>query len=38
MGGIIVSRAVSLAKQVANKNLKPKTEFTITSGSELVQC
>ncbi|MCO4292098.1 aconitate hydratase [Solitalea sp. MAHUQ-68] len=32
-----ISRAASLAKQVANKNLKTKAEFTITPGSELVR-
>ncbi len=32
-----ISRAVSLAKQVADKNLKTKAEFTITPGSELVR-
>jgi aconitate hydratase len=32
-----ISRAVSLAKQVAQKNLKTKAEFTITPGSEQVR-
>jgi len=32
-----ISRAVSLAKQVAGKNLKTKAEFTITPGSEQVR-
>lgn len=32
-----ISRAASLAKQVAEKNLKTKAEFTITPGSELVR-
>ena len=32
-----ISRAVSLAKQVAQKGLKTKAEFTITPGSELVR-
>ena len=32
-----ISRAESLAKQVADKNLKTKAEFTITPGSELVR-
>jgi aconitate hydratase len=32
-----ISRAVSLAKQVAEKGLKTKAEFTITPGSELVR-
>jgi len=32
-----ISRAVSLARQVANKNLKTKAEFTITPGSEQVR-
>ena len=32
-----ISRAASLAKQVADKNLKTKAEFTITPGSELVR-
>jgi aconitate hydratase len=32
-----ISRAASLAKQVAAKNLKTKAEFTITPGSELVR-
>ena len=32
-----ISRAVSLARQVADKNLKTKAEFTITPGSELVR-
>ncbi len=32
-----ISRAVSLAKQVADKNLKTKAEFTITPGSEQVR-
>ncbi len=32
-----ISRAASLAKQVANKNLKTKAEFTITPGSEQVR-
>jgi aconitate hydratase len=32
-----ISRAVSLARQVASKNLKTKAEFTITPGSELVR-
>ncbi|MFM1792085.1 MAG: hypothetical protein RLZZ252_439, partial [Bacteroidota bacterium] len=32
-----ISRAVSLAKQVAAKNLKTKAEFTITPGSEQVR-
>jgi aconitate hydratase len=32
-----ISRAVSLAKQVADKGLKLKSEFTITPGSELVR-
>jgi aconitate hydratase len=32
-----ISRAVSLAKQVAEKNLKTKAEFTITPGSEKVR-
>ena len=32
-----ISRAVSLAKQVSDKGLKTKAEFTITPGSELVR-
>jgi len=32
-----ISRAASLAKQVAAKGLKTKAEFTITPGSELVR-
>lgn len=32
-----ISRAVSLAKQVVQKRLKTKAEFTITPGSELVR-
>lgn len=32
-----ISRAVSLAKQVAEKNLKAKAEFTITPGSEQIR-
>lgn len=32
-----ISRAVSLARQVADKNLKTKSEFTITPGSEQVR-
>ena len=32
-----ISRAVSLAKQVSEKGLKTKAEFTITPGSELVR-
>ncbi len=32
-----ISRSVSLAKQAADKNLKPKAKFTITPGSELVR-
>jgi len=32
-----ISRAASLAKQVADKNIKTKAEFTITPGSELVR-
>lgn len=32
-----ISRAASLAKQVADKNLKTKAEFTITPGSEQVR-
>lgn len=32
-----ISRAVSLAEQVANKNLKAKAEFTITPGSEQIR-
>jgi aconitate hydratase len=32
-----ISRAVSLAKQVSEKGLKLKSEFTITPGSELVR-
>ncbi|MFM7764797.1 MAG: aconitate hydratase, partial [Sphingomonadales bacterium] len=32
-----ISRAASLAKQVAAKNLKTKAEFTITPGSEVVR-
>lgn len=32
-----ISRAVSLAQQVAEKNLKTKAEFTITPGSEQVR-
>lgn len=32
-----ISRAVSLAEQVAQKGLKTKAEFTITPGSELVR-
>jgi len=32
-----ISRAASLAKQVSNKNLKTKSKFTITPGSELVR-
>jgi len=32
-----ISRAVSLAQQVADKNLKSKAEFTITPGSELIR-
>jgi aconitate hydratase len=31
-----ISRAISLAKQVNDKNLKPKAEYTITPGSEQV--
>jgi aconitate hydratase len=33
-----ISRAVSLAKQVSEKGLKLKSNFTITPGSELVRC
>ncbi len=32
-----IARAASLAKQAADKGLKPKAEFTITPGSELVR-
>ena len=32
-----ISRAVSLAKQVADKNLKAKSEFTISPGSEQIR-
>ena len=32
-----ISRAASLAKQVSDKNLKTKSKFTITPGSELVR-
>ena len=32
-----IARAASLAKQVADKNLKTKSQFTITPGSELVR-
>jgi len=32
-----ISRSVSLARQVAAKNLKTKAEFTITPGSELIR-
>lgn len=32
-----ISRAVSLVKQVAEKKLKTKSEFTITPGSELIR-
>ncbi len=32
-----ISRAVSLAKQVADKNLKAKAEFTISPGSEQIR-
>jgi len=32
-----IARAASLARQVANKNLKTKAEFTITPGSEQVR-
>jgi aconitate hydratase len=32
-----ISRAVSLAKQVASKNLKAKAEFSITPGSEQIR-
>ncbi|WP_026978313.1 aconitate hydratase [Flavobacterium tegetincola] len=32
-----ISRAASLAKQVAEKNLKTKSKFTITPGSEMVR-
>lgn len=32
-----ISRAVSLAKQVSDKNLKSKAEFTITPGSEQIR-
>ena len=32
-----ISRAASLAKQVAEKNLKTKAQFTITPGSEVVR-
>ncbi len=32
-----ISRAVSLAQQVADKNLKAKSEFTITPGSEQIR-
>lgn len=32
-----ISRAASLAKQVADKNLKTKAQFTITPGSEVVR-
>ncbi|WP_281309729.1 aconitate hydratase [Flavobacterium flavigenum] len=32
-----ISRAASLARQVAEKNLKTKAEFTITPGSEVVR-
>jgi aconitate hydratase len=32
-----ISRAVSLAKQVSDKNLKAKAEYTITPGSELIR-
>ena len=32
-----IARAASLAKQAAEKGLKPKAEFTITPGSELVR-
>lgn len=32
-----ISRAVSLAKQVNDKNIKPKAEYLITPGSELIR-
>ncbi|MBC7425739.1 MAG: aconitate hydratase [Bacteroidia bacterium] len=32
-----ISRAVNLAQQAADKHLKPKSEYTITPGSELVR-
>ena len=32
-----ISRAVSLAQQAVTKNLKPKSEYTITPGSEVVR-
>ncbi|MCE9501864.1 MAG: aconitate hydratase, partial [Leptospira sp.] len=32
-----ISRSVSLAKQAADKHIKPKSEFTITPGSEQVR-
>lgn len=32
-----ISRSVSIAKQAAEKKLKPKAQFTITPGSELVR-
>ncbi len=32
-----ISRAVSLAQQAIDKNLKPKAEYTITPGSEVVR-
>jgi len=32
-----ISRSASLAKQAADKNLKPKSAFTITPGSEVVR-
>jgi aconitate hydratase len=32
-----ISRAVSLAQQAIDKNLKPKSEYTITPGSEVVR-
>ena len=32
-----ISRSVSLAKQAADKKLKPRSKFTITPGSELVR-
>ncbi len=32
-----ISRAVSLAQQAVDKNLKPKSEYTITPGSEVVR-
>ena len=33
-----ISRSVSIAKQALDKNVKPKSKFTITPGSEQVRC